>query len=103
MMVPSYIGHVRRPLINIQVQQYLFDYCICLCFHKQNYYIILYLNCNCCSQFAYHHVITQITVSHFVSNTFFSIMKNSNPLHPLWPGQRALNALLAILVKNEEH
>jgi hypothetical protein len=30
-------------------------------------------------------------------------MKNSNPLHPLWPGQRALNALLAILVKNEEH
>jgi hypothetical protein len=32
---------------------------------------LLYLNCNCCSQFAnYHHVITQITVSHFVSNNF---------------------------------
>jgi hypothetical protein len=29
-----------------------------------------YLNCNCCSQFAYHHIITQITVSHFVSDTF---------------------------------
>ena len=27
---------------------------------------LLYLNCNCCSQFTYHHVITQITVSHFV-------------------------------------
>jgi hypothetical protein len=26
------------------------------------------LNCNCCSQFAYHHVITQITVSHFVTH-----------------------------------
>jgi hypothetical protein len=30
----------------------------------------IYLNCNCCSQFAYHHVITQITESHFVSNIF---------------------------------
>jgi hypothetical protein len=28
------------------------------------------LNCNCCSQFAYHHVITQNTVSNFVSNNF---------------------------------
>jgi hypothetical protein len=27
------------------------------------------LNYNCCSQFAYHHVITQITVSHFVAHT----------------------------------
>jgi hypothetical protein len=27
---------------------------------------LLYLNCNCCSQFTYHHGITQITVSHFV-------------------------------------
>ena len=34
------------------------------------YYYYYYLNCNCCSQFAYHHVITQITVSHFVSNNF---------------------------------
>jgi hypothetical protein len=31
---------------------------------------LLYLNCNCCSQFAYHHVFTQITVSHFASNNF---------------------------------
>jgi hypothetical protein len=31
---------------------------------------LLYLNCNCFSQFAYHHVITQITVSHFV---FFAL------------------------------
>jgi hypothetical protein len=30
---------------------------------------LLYLNCNCCSQFTYH-VITQITVSHFV---FFAL------------------------------
>jgi hypothetical protein len=38
---------------------------------------LLYLNCNCCSQFTYH-VITQITVSHFVSNYFFCfIIKNS--------------------------
>ena len=41
---------------------------------------LLHLNCNCCSQFTYHHVITQITVSHFV---FFAL---SPPLHPLWPG-----------------
>jgi hypothetical protein len=27
---------------------------------------LLYWNWNCCSQFTYHHVITQITVSHFV-------------------------------------
>ena len=26
--------------------------------------------CNCCSRFAYRHVITQITVSHIVSNNF---------------------------------
>ena len=26
------------------------------------------LNCNCCSQFSYHHVITRMTVSHFASN-----------------------------------
>jgi hypothetical protein len=31
---------------------------------------LLYLNCDCCSQFTYHHVITQITVSHFV---FFAL------------------------------
>jgi hypothetical protein len=51
---------------------------------------LLYLNCNCCSQFTYHHVITKITVSHFVSNIFLlCIMKNSTPpppMHPLWPG-----------------
>jgi hypothetical protein len=45
---------------------------------------LLYLNCNCCSQFTYHHVITQITVSHFV---FFDLSwKIAPPLHPLWPG-----------------
>ena len=34
----------------------------------QNLARLLYLNCNCCcSQFAYHHVITQITI---VSNNF---------------------------------
>jgi hypothetical protein len=44
-LVPSCIGCVRCPPINI-----------------------LYLNCNCCSQFAYHHVITQIIVSHFLLN-----------------------------------
>ena len=37
---------------------------------------ILYLN-YCCSQFAFHHVITQITVSHLVSNIVCFIMKNS--------------------------
>ena len=47
---------------------------------------LLYLNCNCCSHFAYHHVVTQITVSHFVSNIFCFIMKNNTPLHPLWSG-----------------
>ena len=31
-LVPSCVGHVRRTPINL-----------------------LYLNCNCCSQFAYHH------------------------------------------------
>jgi hypothetical protein len=31
---------------------------------------LLHLNLNCCSQFTYHHVITQITVSHFV---FFAL------------------------------
>jgi hypothetical protein len=46
----------------------------------QNIAWLLYLNCNCCSQFPYHHVITQITVSHFVSNNFF--MKNSTPCNP---------------------
>jgi hypothetical protein len=44
---------------------------------------ILYLNCNCCSQFAYHHVITQTTVSHFVSNIFLLYHAKQ---HPLWPG-----------------
>ena len=36
----------------------------------QSLALLLYLNCNCCSQLAYHHVITQITVSHFASNNF---------------------------------
>jgi hypothetical protein len=45
---------------------------------------LLYWNCNCCSQFTCHHVITQITVSHFV---FFDLSwKIAPPLHPLWPG-----------------
>jgi hypothetical protein len=37
---------------------------------------ILYLNCNCCSQFACHHAIAQITVSHFVSDSllFFAFI-----------------------------
>jgi hypothetical protein len=35
---------------------------------RQSLAWLLYLNCNCCSQFAYHHVITQITVSNFASN-----------------------------------
>ena len=52
----SCVGHVCRSPINI-----------------------LYLNCNCCSQFAYHHVIAQITVSHFVSIIFCFIMKKSTP------------------------
>ena len=44
---------------------------------------LLYLNCNCCSQFAYHHVITQITVSYFVSNNFCLSWKIAPPLYPL--------------------
>ena len=44
---------------------------------------LLYLNCNYCSQFAYHHVITQITVSHSVCFN----MKNSTP--PALPLARA--------------
>ena len=44
-LVLSCVGHVCRPPINI-----------------------LYLNC--CSQCAYHRVIAQITVSHFVSIFF---------------------------------
>jgi hypothetical protein len=48
---------------------------------------LLYLNYNCCSQFAYHHVITQITVSHFGSNIFCFIMKNIT--HPAPPLARA--------------
>jgi hypothetical protein len=55
-LVLSCVGHVCRPPIN------LLHYCKVL--------LGLYLNCNCCSQFAYHHVITQITVSHFASNNF---------------------------------
>jgi hypothetical protein len=43
---------------------------------------ILYLNCNCCSQFAYHHVIAQITVSHFVSIIFCFIIKKPPPPPP---------------------
>jgi hypothetical protein len=37
---------------------------------------------NYCWQFAYHHVITQITVSHIFC---FIILKIAPPLHPLWP------------------
>ena len=39
----------------------------------QSLALLVYLNCNCCSQLAYHHVITQITVSHFASNNFFAL------------------------------
>jgi hypothetical protein len=42
-LVPSCVGHVYCP---------------------PSTYSLLYLNCNCCSQFAYHRVIAQITVSH---------------------------------------
>jgi hypothetical protein len=48
-LVPSCVGHVRRPPIN---------YCI---------WIVIVVH-----MFAYHHVITQITVSHFVSNIIFA-------------------------------
>jgi hypothetical protein len=46
---------------------------------------ILYLNCNCCSQFAYHHVIAQITVSHFVSY-FLLYHEKSIPCTPSCQG-----------------
>ena len=58
-------------------------------------------NCNCCSQFTYHHVITQITVSHFV---FFALSwKIAPPLHPLWPGLQysSVNRLLLLQSINE--
>ena len=55
-LVQSCVGHVCHSPINI-----------------------LHLNCNCCSQFAYHHVIAQITVSHFVSIIFCFIMKKAPP------------------------
>jgi hypothetical protein len=61
-LVQSCVGHVCHSSINI-----------------------LYLNCNCCSQFGYHHVNAQITVSHFVSIIFCFIMKK-HPLHPLLSG-----------------
>ncbi len=44
---------------------------------------ILYLNCNCCSQFTYHHVIPQINVSHFVSIIFLRYHeKGLGYIHP---------------------
>jgi hypothetical protein len=49
---------------------------------------LLFLNCNCCLQFAYHHVITQITVSHFVSN-FFALSWKIAPPPPAPPLARA--------------
>jgi hypothetical protein len=45
---------------------------------------LLHLNCNCCSQFAYDHVITQITISHFVSNNILLYHEKQHPPeHPL--------------------
>jgi hypothetical protein len=70
-LVPSCVGHVRRPPINLlDYSKVLLDYCIS---------IVIVVN----KQFTYHHVITQIT--HFVSNIFCFIMKIA-PLHALWPG-----------------
>jgi hypothetical protein len=43
---------------------------------------LLYLNCNCCSQFAYHHVITQILYLILPLIIFCFIMKNSTPPAP---------------------
>jgi hypothetical protein len=46
----------------------------------QNLAWLLYWNWNCCSQFAYHHVITQITAYLIFSLIIFCfIMKNSTP------------------------
>jgi hypothetical protein len=71
-VVPSCVGRACRPRLIHYVQQSLTW--------------LLYLSCNCCSQFAYHHVITQITVSHFVSNTILLYHENSTPpQRPLWP------------------
>jgi hypothetical protein len=50
-LVPSCVGHVCRPAYQLA------SLLLSLAW-------LLFLNCNCCSQFAYHHVITQITVSH---------------------------------------
>ena len=40
------------------------------CFTTAKSCLTTVLNCNCCSQFAHHHVITQITESHFVPDNF---------------------------------
>ena len=50
-LVPSCVGHACPPAHQLAS-------------------LLEYLNCNCCSQFAYHHIITLITASHFVSNHF---------------------------------
>jgi hypothetical protein len=44
------------------------------------------LNCNCCLKFAYHHVVAQITLSHFVSIIFCFTMKKSSPCTPSCQG-----------------
>ena len=75
-LVPSCVGQVCRPPINI-----------------------LYLNCNSCSQFAYHHAIAHITVSHFVSIIFCFICPGIAPPPQvnqflLWPNPRPLLSYL---------
>jgi hypothetical protein len=68
-LVPSCVSHVCRPphqLVSL----------------LQSLAWLLYLNCNCCSQFAYDHVITQITISHFVSNNFLLYREKLHPPAP---------------------
>ena len=47
----------------------------------------------CGGHVAYHHVITQITVSHFVSNSLYH-EKITPPLHPLLAGARVRTPLV---------
>ena len=54
-LVPSCVGHAARPLA---------------CFTTAKSCLTTVFELYHCSQFAYHHIITQITVSHFASNNF---------------------------------
>jgi hypothetical protein len=58
---------------------------------------LLYLNGNCCSQFAYDHIITQITISHFVSN---NVLLYHEKQHPLWPGLGGAHTPLGIPMRS---